>query len=76
MSEDDVSNFMKAKQAQKYAAEQAQGGQIAEVSIAEENEEFDEGTQGDDHEEYSDDDGEEASPHAQKRKDSAVFIPK
>ena len=75
LSEDDLANFMKAKHAQKFAADQAQG-QIAEVSIAQENEEFDQEARGDnmtDHEEYSD---EEASPHAQKQQDSAMFIPR
>jgi len=38
------------------------------VSIAEENEEFDDEARGEltDHEEYSDEEAEEGSPHAQK----------
>lgn len=72
---------MKAKHAQKFAAEQAQGGQIVEASIAEENEEFDQeannGECSDNEEEYSEEDeGDEASPHAQRQQDSAVFIPR
>ena len=68
LSEDDLQSFLKAKHAQKFAADQAQG-QIAEASQGEEeNEEFEDAKPPrevmSEHEEYSDDD-EEGSPHAQ-----------
>ncbi len=65
LSEDDVADFMKHKHAQKFAADQGQGG-IAEASIAEENEDFDDNHRAEDtdHDDLSE--GDESTPHAQK----------